>query len=60
MVEERKVANNLPNTEERADAYSQKVKQYFDVIRKHSDKLERIVEDAQWPLPKYRELLFVK
>lgn len=60
MVEERKVANNLPSTEEKANAYSQKVKQYFDIIRKHSDKLERIVEDAQWPLPKYRELLFVK
>lgn len=60
MVEERKVANNLPNAEQKADAYSQKVKPYFDVIRRHSDKLERIVEDAQWPLPKYRELLFVK
>lgn len=60
MVEERKVANNMASSEEKAKAYSHKVKHYFDVIRKHSDKLERIVEDSMWPLPKYRELLFVK
>jgi glutamine synthetase len=60
MVEERKVANNMDSTEDKAQAYSQNVKHYFDVIRKHSDKLERIVEDDMWPLPKYRELLFVK
>ncbi|HYG17122.1 MAG TPA: glutamine synthetase III [Bacteroidia bacterium] len=60
MVEERKVANALDSMEAKAHAYSDKVKPYFDIIRAHSDKLERIVEDTLWPLPKYRELLFVK
>ncbi len=60
MVEERRVANALGSHEDCAAAYSEKVKAYFDVIREASDKLERIVEDTLWPLPKYRELLFVK
>lgn len=60
MVEERKVANAMEHSEDCALAYSEKVKDYFDTIREASDKLERIVEDALWPLPKYRELLFVK
>lgn len=60
MVEERRVANALDSHEDCAAAYSEKVKAYFEVIREASDKLERIVEDTLWPLPKYRELLFVK
>lgn len=60
MVEERKVANAMDSYEDCANAYSNKVKAYFDEIRQASDKLERIVEDTLWPLPKYRELLFVK
>ena len=40
--------------------YCEKVKSYFDIIRYHVDKLELIVDDENWPLPKYRELLFVK
>lgn len=60
MVEERKIANKMESHKDKANAYSDKVKEYFDIIREASDKLERIVEDSYWPLPKYRELLFVK
>jgi glutamine synthetase len=61
MVEERKVANNLTDTREKAIAYEAKVKaQYFDKIRYHVDKLEQLVDDELWTLPKYRELLFLR
>ena len=60
MVEERKKANNMADTHKRAIAYCNKVKAYFDIIRYNSDKLELIVEDELWQLPKYREMLFIK
>ena len=61
MIEERKVANEIADTRERAIAYCEKVKgQYFDIIRYHVDKLELIVDDAHWLLPKYREMLFLR
>ncbi len=61
MIEERKVANELTDTRAKAIAYCEKVKgQYFDVIRYHVDKLELIVDDAHWLLPKYREMLFLR
>jgi len=60
MVEERKKANNMADTHKRAIAYCNKIKAYFDVIRYNSDKLELIVEDELWQLPKYREMLFIK
>jgi glutamine synthetase len=60
MVEERKKANKLDDQKKKAIAYCDKVKPYFDTIRNHVDKLELIVEDEAWPLPKYRELLFSK
>ncbi len=60
MVDERRIANAMDSHEQCAVAYSEKVKAYFDTIREASDKLERIIEDNLWPLPKYRELLFVK
>lgn len=60
MVEERKKANNLPTIEEQARAYSQKVNSEFDDIRYHADKLERLVDDSLWTIPKYRELLHIK
>ncbi len=61
MVEERKVANNLQHSREKAIAYEAKVKaQYFDKIRYHVDKLEQLVDDELWTLPKYRELLFLR
>jgi glutamine synthetase len=61
MVEARKVANNIVDTREKAIAYEAKVKaQYFDKIRYHVDKLEQLVDDELWTLPKYRELLFLR
>ena len=60
MVEERKAANQLEHASEKAFAYCEKVKPYFDEIRYHADKLELIIDDSMWPFPKYRELLFVK
>lgn len=60
MVEERKKANKINDATEKAYAYCEKVKPYFDEIRYHSDKLELLIDDSIWPFPKYRELLFVK
>jgi glutamine synthetase len=61
MIEERKKANEIADSRERAIAYCDKVKgQYFDVIRYHVDKLELLVDDAHWLLPKYREMLFLR
>lgn len=60
MTDERKAANKIENEVEKADAYCQKVKPYFEKIRYHVDKLELLVDDSLWPLPKYRELLFLK
>jgi glutamine synthetase len=60
MIEERKKANNLSSSEKMAEAYCDKVKPYFDIIREHCDKLELLVDDEIWTLTKYRELLFTK
>ncbi|MBV1924015.1 MAG: glutamine synthetase III [Flavobacteriaceae bacterium] len=60
MINERKKANNIEDSEKRASAYCDKVKPYFEEIRYHCDKLELLVDDEIWPLPKYRELLFTK
>lgn len=61
MVAARKKANNLTDTREKAIAYCDDVKEkYFDAIRYSIDKLEHLVSDEQWTLPKYRELLFLK
>jgi glutamine synthetase len=60
MIEERKKANNIEDIRDKSIAYDEKVKSYFDPIRYHVDKLEQIVDDAKWPLPKFRELLFMK
>lgn len=60
MTEERKKANALETAEEQAAAYCNNVKPYFDVIRKHCDKLELLVDDELWTLTKYRELLFTR
>src|SRR5690554_6430223 len=60
MRQERKKANAMPLVKDRAVAYDEKVKPYFDQIRYHLNKLEQIVDDGKWPLPKLRELLFVK
>jgi len=58
MVEARKKANKLEDEKEKAKQYSKEVAPYLDKIRYHIDKLELIVDDEIWPLPKYRELLF--
>jgi glutamine synthetase len=60
MVEERKKANIIEDTYQKAIAYESKVKPYLDDIRYHIDKLELIVDNEIWPLPKYRELLFTR
>ncbi|MFM1913304.1 MAG: hypothetical protein RIR51_1142 [Bacteroidota bacterium] len=60
MTEARKEANNKEDTEERAKIYSEKVKTYFEKIRYAVDKLELIVDDNDWPLVKYREMLLIK
>jgi glutamine synthetase len=60
MVNERKKANNIEDIRDKSIAYDEKVKSYFDPIRYHVDKLEQLVDDSKWPLPKFRELLFLK
>ena len=60
MIESRKKANNVTETAERARLYATEVKGHFELIRYEVDKLEEIVDDEDWPLVKYRELLFVK
>ena len=60
MIEARKVANEITNSREKAIAYCDNVKKYFDEIRYHVDKLELLVDDEYWELPKYRELLFLR
>ena len=60
MVNERKKANKLIASEDKSIAYCDKVKPYFDEIRYHADKLEMIIDDEYWRLPKLRELLLTK
>ena len=60
MTEERKKANRLMNNHKKAVAYCDKIKVHFDTIRYYADKLEMIVSDEYWPLPKYREMLFLR
>ncbi len=59
MIEARKVANRVADTMENARLYCTTVLPYFDKIRSHTDSLELMVDDVLWPLPKYRELLFI-
>lgn len=61
MIEARKQANSITDTREKAIAYCTKVKEtYFDTVRYHVDKLELLVDDKEWYLPKYRELVFLR
>ncbi len=59
MRQARKKANTIDDVREKAIAYDEVVKPYFDEIRYHVNKLEKIVDDSRWPLPKLRELLFI-
>jgi glutamine synthetase len=58
MVEARKAVNVIEDGKEKAYAYEKQVRPYLEEIRYHIDKLELIIDDELWPLPKYRELLF--
>ncbi len=61
MIEERKRINKIEDTRERAIEYCANVKEkYFDKIRYHGDKLELFIDDEDWPLVKYREMLFIR
>ncbi|MCG7857938.1 glutamine synthetase III [Flavihumibacter sediminis] len=61
LIEARKVCNKIENTREKAIAYESQVKApYFDSIRYRVDKLELLVDDSHWMLPKYREMLFLR
>ena len=60
MVQERKNANLMDDMRDRAIAYHDNVKPYFEVIRYESDKLELMIDDEQWPLPKFREMLYTR
>ena len=60
MVAARKKANAIDDLRDRSIAYDETVKTFFEPIRYHVDKLEQVVDDGQWPLPKFRELLFIK
>ena len=60
MIEARKIANRIENVREKALVYSRTVTPYFDEIRHYIDNLELMVDDNMWPLPKYRELLFIR
>ena len=59
LIDARKVANKIESNRERAIAYHDTVAPLIEEIRTHVDKLEIIVDDELWPLPKYRELLFI-
>ena len=59
LVEARKHANRIEDIAERAKVYSHEVKDLMDKVRYSADHLEMLVDDEMWPLPKYRELLFI-
>ena len=60
MTEARKLANIIEKSEDKAHAYCDLVKPYFEEIRYHCDKLEVLIDDKLWPMAKYRELLFIR
>jgi glutamine synthetase len=60
MIEERKKANTITDMHLKAEAYCDKVKPFLPKIKYHSDKLELLIDDELWPMPKLRELLFTR
>jgi glutamine synthetase len=60
MIEERKKANKIESARDKALAYCNKVLPCFEEIRYHVDKLELLVDDSYWPLPKYREMVSLR
>ena len=57
MVEARKVCNRIQDISEKAKCYCREVEPFLNKIRTHIDKLELIVDNNLWPMPKYRELM---
>lgn len=60
MIEARKKANRIDSEREKAIAYHDNVVPHIEEIRRHIDRLELMVDNEMWPLPKYRELLFIR
>ncbi|MBQ4540370.1 MAG: glutamine synthetase III [Alistipes sp.] len=60
MIEARKVANRIEDQRSKAICYHDTVAIFLDQIRAHIDRLEEVIDDQLWPLPKYRELLFMR
>ena len=60
MIEARKVANRIEDQREKAIEYHDNVAVFLGQIRDHIDRLEEVIDDQLWPLPKYRELLFIR
>ena len=60
MIEQRKKANVIDDPQKKAEVYGDKVRPFMDTIRYQVDKLELIVDDEMWPLPKLREILFTR
>lgn len=60
LVNARKVANKIENAREKAISYHDTVESFFETIRYQIDKLELLVADELWSLPKYREMLFIR
>jgi glutamine synthetase len=54
------VANRIEDQREKAIKYHDTVAIYFDEIRSHIDRMEEVIDDELWPLPKYRELMFIR
>ncbi len=60
MINKRKVANKIEDGEKKATMYCSEVKPLMDTIRYHADKIEHYMDDQEWPLIKYREMMFIK
>jgi glutamine synthetase len=60
MIEARKVANRIEDQRSKAIEYHDKVAVFLGQIRDHIDRMEEVIDDQLWPLPKYRELLFIR
>ena len=60
MIDARRTGNKIEDPREKAIFYCDKVKPYFDTLKYHVDKLEMLIDDELWPLPKLREVLFTK
>jgi glutamine synthetase len=60
MTAARKAANNMEGIRDQAKSYCNDVIPFFEKIRYDVDKLELVIDNKYWPLPKYREMLFTK